>query len=318
MLCSRLPFSAAEVLLYAGCLSLIIWTGVSVRRIVKGRMQGICVPRFHLAGRYVTWLAMWSGILILTYMLGCGINYHRLTFSQREGLAVSGAEREELVSLCEQLVRQINESAGAVQRRDDGSWKLTSDAPIRAKNAVERLGERYTSLDGDYPIPKSVLISRWLTVQQVTGIYSPFTMEANYNREVPAYEQAFSICHELSHLKGFMREDEANFIAWLACSYSDDPEFRYSGALTGFVYAGNALYRYDRELYIRLRKSLCDEANRDLTEVNRFWSRYDGKAAEAHEKVNDIYLKANAQSDGVESYGRMVELMLAYMRAAAV
>ena len=28
--------------------------------------------------------------------------------------------------------------------------------------------------------------------------------------------------------------------------------------------------------------------------------------------MNDVYLKANDQSDGVQSYGRMVDLMLEY------
>ena len=50
---------------------------------------------------------------------------------------------------------------------------------------------------------------------------------------MPYYNIPHTICHELSHLKGFMREDEANFIGYLACIGSDSPDFRYSGYLTG-------------------------------------------------------------------------------------
>ena len=32
---------------------------------------------------------------------------------------------------------------------------------------------------------------------------------------------------------------------------------------------------------------------------------------DASENINDTYLKANGQDDGVNSYGRMVELMIA-------
>jgi len=39
-----------------------------------------------------------------------------------------------------------------------------------------------------------------------------------------------------------MREDEANFIAFLACLQSDDPEFRYSGVYLASVHAMNALW----------------------------------------------------------------------------
>ena len=47
---------------------------------------------------------------------------------------------------------------------------------------------------------------------------------------------------------------------------------------------------------------------------DRFWDRFDGKVAEASTQLNDRYLKANNQEDGVRSYGRMVDLMLAYYR----
>ena len=88
-----------------------------------------------------------------------------------------------------------------------------------------RLGQSYPQLDGYYPYPKPLINSRLLSVQQLCGIYSPFTIEANYNREMPYYNIPHTICHELSHLKGFMREDEANFIGYLACIGSDSPDF---------------------------------------------------------------------------------------------
>ena len=43
-------------------------------------------------------------------------------------------------------------------------------------------------------------------------------------------------------------------------------------------------------------------------------TRSDGKVAEVQDKVNDAYLKGNGQSDGVQSYGRVVDLMLAWRR----
>jgi hypothetical protein len=45
-----------------------------------------------------------------------------------------------------------------------------------------------------------------------------------------------------------------------------------------------------------------------------FWKQFDGKVAEVSNKVNDTYLKVNKQEDGVKSYGRMVDLLLAQHR----
>ena len=108
-----------------------------------------------------------------------------------------------------------------------------------------------------------------------------------------------------------MREDEANFIGYLACTGSESRSFRYSGYLTGWVYAGNALAKADYDGFIELYKKLDEKARNDLEENNVFWDRFEGKTAEVSTKVNDTYLKAHSQTDGVLSYGRMVDLMLA-------
>ena len=66
---------------------------------------------------------------------------------------------------------------------------------------------------------------------------------------------------------------------------------------------------------------LCDALDErawvDLRGNNEFWARYDGKAAEVSNQLNDTYLKINSQADGVKSYGRVVDLMLAYARKQA-
>ena len=150
-------------------------------------------------------------------------------------------------------------------------------------------------------------------MQKLEGVYSPFTLEANYNREMPEVNIPVAICHELSHLRGYMREDEANFIAYLACLQSEDPQFVYSGAILALVHSANALYRDGAaEEYARIYGMLCETAQTDLAADRAFWKQFDGKVAEVSNKVNDTYLKINKQEDGVKSYGRMVDLLLAW------
>ena len=93
------------------------------------------------------------------------------------------------------------------------------------QNAMKGLANEYPQFKSWYPYPKPLIHPRLLSVQQLTGVYSPFTVEANYNSEIPAYNIPHTICHELSHLKGYMREDEANFIGYLACTGSEAGHF---------------------------------------------------------------------------------------------
>lgn len=303
-----LPFSVVEIGLYALILLCLVF---AVRNIRK--------PRRLLSGAFCL-----ISSLALVFTLNCGINYYRHPFSYNSGLDIQESSTEELYALCSYLADQINVSKEEMETAAPYEGQ-TADTPApgvrdlwdygtEARAAMEGLGLEFPELDGFYPRPKPLLLSRILSVQQLCGIYSPFTVEANYNREMPRYNVPHTICHELSHLKGFMREDEANFIGYMACIGSDSARFRYSGYLMGWVYAGNALAKADVDAYISLHRRLPQEAVADLMYNNDFWASYDGQVAEASSKMNDTYLKMQDQTDGVQSYGRMVDLMLAYYR----
>ena len=317
-LCGLVPFSLSEAGLY-GLILFLIWD------IVRNLRQPLKILS------HVFFLA--SG-LFLSFTLNCGINYYRTPFSYEAGFSTQPASSKELYALCEYLTVQVNkcieemENEEAVSSESGGislypglgqttktpapSWSYLREAGRKGQKAMAGLGALYPQLSGHYPYPKPLVNSRLLSIQQLCGIYSPFTIEANYNREMPYYNIPHTICHELSHLKGYMREDEANFIGYLACITSDSADFRYSGYLTGWVYAGNALAKADINGYSRLHEKLAPKAIADLTYNNSFWDQYEGKVAEASNQINDSYLKAHSQTDGVQSYGRMVDLMLAY------
>ena len=147
----------------------------------------------------------------------------------------------------------------------------------------------------------------------ITGIYTPFTVEANYNRDMVDYNKPFTMCHELSHLKGFMQEDEANFIAFLACEQADSVEFQYSGALLGLIYCGNELYARDQALYRSMAEQVSGQACADLQANNYYWDTYEGFVAQFSQKINDVYLRVNQQDEGITSYSRVVDLIVQHL-----
>lgn len=309
-LMSLFPFSVVEVGLYLLTLAAaagLLWILVrAARGQIRWSSAGLCVFRTVFFA---------TAALFFFYTVGCGINYHRTAFSAAESFVIAPSSREELAGLCRYLAEEINEAARDITVDENGCMVLPANASGTAREAMEALGEEYSSLQGYYPHPKGLWISRILSVQKIEGIYSPFTLEANYNREMPDVNIPVTMCHELSHLRGFMREDEANFIAYLACRKSGDAGFRYSGAILAFIHSGNALYRDGgEEAYWEIYDSLCDTARRDLSADSAFWRQFDGKVAQVSSQVNDAYLKANRQEDGVKSYGRMVDLLLAMYR----
>ena len=59
-----------------------------------------------------------------------------------------------------------------------------------------------------------------------------------------------------------------------------------------------------------LQKQYSEGVKRDLVADDDFWEKYNGKIQKISNTVNNSYLKSNGQSDGTESYGRMVDLLL--------
>ena len=286
-----LPFSAAEIGLY-------LLAGAAALYIIRSwrRPEDIGAHALFLAGA-----------LFLSYSLNCGVNYSCRPFSADLPYGREERTEEELAELCAYLAEQANRLA---------DWAGVSLTPgeyaAEGRAAMGKLGEEYPRQAGYYPQPKYLTFPWILSVQQLSGVYSPFTVEANYNNAMVSYNIPHTICHELSHLKGFMREDEANFIGFLACLESDSPAFAYSGYTMGWIYAGNALAKVNPEAYLQIRSRLDERILADLEANNRFWDRYEGKVADAAEAVNDTYLKANRQEHGVASYGMVVDLMLGW------
>lgn len=203
---------------------------------------------------------------------------------------------------------------------EEGTLLLDNiDVRQEAKKAMEKLGGKYPALSGYYPNPKPIFFSRAMSTVNLTGIFSPYTTEANYNRDVTPYVIPYTICHELAHVKGFIKENEAGFIAYLACSNSDSPQLRYSGALNALSYSLNALYRsVSTEEYQEVLRTVPPQALKDLQTNQAYWQEFNqgvrGAISETARAANDSYLRANAQTDGTKSYGRMVDLLLAYYK----
>lgn len=294
------PFSAAEIGIY-----LLIF--VSFFMLIKAFVKKYFLEFFMNVFLIAT-------VLFFVYCANCGVNYYRTSFAKSAGFDAQEYKVEELKNTCIWLTEKVNNLASQVERNEDGYMRLSINEEESAVDSMYCLGEIYPELQGFYPKPKGICNHWILSVQQLSGVYSPFTIEANYNTGMTDYNIPFTACHELSHLRGFMKEEEANFIAFLACTNSDLPDFQYSGYLLGWINSMNLLYRIDYESWEVIRSKLSEIVESDLKENSAFWNRYDGKVAEVADKINDTYLKANGQEDGVASYGRMADLIVIYYR----
>ena len=199
-----------------------------------------------------------------------------------------------------------------------------------ARKLMQQLGETYPQLTGWYPKPKAMFFSDFMCQQYMQGYFFPFSMEANYNDVMHILNIPATMCHELAHLKGFIYEDEANFIGYLACIQSEDPFFQYAGYLSVLNYLYNDVFKLKTENPAAYEEAALAvqpvDVSKQVWEDNIFvseeeWERINKKAlidTETVDKAADVFidmnLKVNGVSDGKVSYSRVVRLLLQYYR----
>ena len=312
---SVFPFSVGEILIVIGILILalaflILPFGLLVS---KGRLWG-------RTKKFYGFFAMLLNVIFLVQTVNCFILYQGTTLESKM-VSQDGYEVTELIALREHIVAKLNELGIQMKRNPQGDL-IYDEEEIKTGciKAMQQLGEEYPQLQGYYPNPKKLYFSKFASQQYLSGIFFPFSMEANYNGVMYLSNYPATICHELSHLKGIILEDEANFYAYLACIQSEDLFFQYSGYLSVFYYVENDLLSViSQEDYQTLTKVASYVYQDDIFLKEETWAEIEEKAVLDTETVDEISdtlteksLNLNGVEDGMNSYSRVVNLLLAY------
>ncbi len=253
--------------------------------------------------------------MVVIFQLFWGLNYYQPTlFSQLE-LNRQTVDVERLVETIEPIIKELDalrihldKSDKNVVQSELSSQELLNQAYIDFENGSKVLYFISKPVSPPKPIASSIIFS----YNGISGIYNPFTGEANVNTLNSQFMIPVIALHELAHQQGIAREDEANFIAYLIAMNSSSDFSRYSGNLLVLIHGLNNLKKIDPYRFQELYGTLSEGIKNDLESHRQLWKRYDGPLEETHMKVNDAYLKANGQRSGTMSYSEMIELYVAW------
>jgi hypothetical protein len=341
-LTSLIPLSIGEVMLALGVLiTLILLILVLTNVILKGKYS----KQVKGYGTFYAWL-----FLVVCYVmtLNCFILYHCSSFSEKymvqesesEMLVVSASDdaasmvnlletkedrtytKKELATLRDFVVEKCNALAGEIERDEEGVAYYEGDLIETSKQAMVKMGEEYDQLSGFYVTPKYLKYSGFFSQQNIMGYYFPFSMEANINSVMYITNVAPTVCHELAHTKGFIYEDDANMIGFLACINSDDKFLQYCGYLSVLNYVNNNFYESinkNSSIYknhVRISDQVADD---NIFLTRETWQEVEKKAVvktatvkKVSNTLMDTSLKLNGVEEGVLAYDGVVELLLKY------
>lgn len=304
-----LPFSIAEFVLISLILFVLFKFIQTMLKLARSRTE-----RQTIIFSFLKNIFIYISIIYFGFVAVWGLNYNRLPFSAIISLDVTPASVTDLEKLCEFLIERTNKIRESVHENQSGIAFLPNGISETFKSAAdgfESISSSYPVLGGKYGNAKGIYLSHLMSYTGITGVYFPFTGEANVNTAIPGFMIPSTTCHEMAHQRGFSREDEANYIAYLVCDSHADADFQYSGNLLALIYSMNALYQYDKDKFSQLTDRYSSGVIRDLCYNSQFWEKYEGPVEKLSTEINNTYLKANGQKDGVHSYGRMVDLLIA-------
>ena len=254
------PVALGELLMYLGAVMVLVGVLllpvylVLVSRCSAVRAMQADFPKaegFKRTGKYAGKalrhvVAYWklllfvAAVLLFIYTLNWVIPF-RGSILKVPGAVERGYTLEEVGAVRDHIVNMLNAGALEVERDENGrviyDRREMTEAVFRA---MRELSGEYVLLSGYYPPMKTALCSDFLEWMDIGGYTYPYTMEITWNEYCHDLYYPFLLAHESSHHQGYYQENEANFIAFLACTTSEDPLLRYAGYNEIYYYLSNA------------------------------------------------------------------------------
>jgi hypothetical protein len=295
------PFSVGDII-YLFVIGYLIYALI--------RLVALCIKKkFTQAGIFTLGIVIKVMAAILIFYLFWGLNYFRPSAGERLNLRDSTYTKTELQRVTTILIDSANATRARVTTAD---LKQSNDSIYSiATRAVIKLSNTNTEYHTYSPKIKPSLLTGLLNYIGTSGHYNPFTSEAQMNYEMPVFNRPFVASHEMSHQMGYGPEDEANFVGFVAATGSKDRLLRYSAynlAVNEFMHT----MRYtDTVVFKQLKTKISPQVLADFKEERMYWLSYQNKINTITSIFYDNFLKANNQPQGLDTYNRMVLLVMA-------
>lgn len=302
-----LPFSIGDVIYWI----LAIWLLAKIIKLIKRVFKKQARLSLLKTKTYPGAVALL--LIYISFNLLWGLNYNRLGIKQQLQLTPVKYSAKELVEIDSLLVEKVNESKAALLKQNK-KYASTKEIFAGVKQAYVIAGGQYPYLKYDKQSIKSSLWGWAGNYMGFTGYYNPFTGEAQVNTTIPKFLLPYTSCHEAAHQLGYAKENEANFVGYLAATSSMDTSFHYSTYLDLFLYAQANLHNVDSLQTKHFFKKLLPEVTSDLRELKEFSESHKSPAGPVFRWIYSIYLKNNQQPSGMLSYDEVTGLLIAYYK----
>lgn len=297
----KIPFSIGDLIYIALVGYLLISL---IKGIIKRKFFSSFLLKFLKVGL----------IFYVLFYINWGLNYFRQPINHYLQFKNTNYTDIELFNFTKKLIFKINEVQFAITKNDTiivnnpkTKKQIKQDVFRAYKNITLANAYNFNTLSN-----KHSLLSTPLTYMGFSGYLNPFTGEAQVNKNVPKNTYPATALHEIAHQTGIASENEANFVAYLTGTASNNLYYQYSSYLLALRNCLSDVYRKNPKEYKNQIAKLNYGVIKDIKNIQEFWLSYDNVTEKYFKIFYDYFLKANQQKDGIKSYNKMVKLLINY------
>jgi len=301
------PFSLAEALIAAAVLGTLACMAVCIYRIIKGKERLLSLYRMLITPLTLVLLAY----ALFSWLWGAF--FYIDDFAENVGLESKPVSAGQLAVVTEYFAQLANEYSYQVERDENGVCDADRSGILKSSAHIfDNVEKHFPQLAGEDVPAKGIVFSKLMSYLDFTGFFFPLTGEANVNMDFPPSLFASTVAHEISHQRGVAKEQEANFVAVLACLESGDPDYCYSASLLAYIHLGNALHSADYDAWEKIYRSLNDNVLRDFAADRAYWQQFETPVQDVSNTFYEGFLYSYDQHLGLKSYGACVDLLVNY------
>lgn len=259
-------------------------------------------------------IVLFVGGIFFIFHLFWGFNYYRKPLEKTLKLNTIYTESE-LYNATKIFVQRANELHTQLMPIDT----LSVDIPLTNQEIYKLTSQGYENVSYKFPqfklcvnSLKSSLYSRVLTYMGYSGYLNPFTGEAQVNRLPVGYHVPITATHEVAHQLGYSAENEANFIAYLVSTHHQNKYFKYSATLFALRYCLGEVQKVNQEKYDKFLSKIRKGILKNYKESSDFWKQYQNPLEPYFKASYDVFLKANNQKKGIQSYNYVTGMIINY------
>ena len=242
------------------------------------------------------------------------LNYNRTGIASQLKLEVKKYSLADLDTVTSAVQIKLNEYAALVTEEQRDSLNKKRRLFKESHRAYQYAAKQFSFLKYQPFSVKPSLFSYIGNYLGFQGYYNPFSGEAQVNTTVPRFIEPYVTAHEIAHQLGYAKENEANFVAFLACRSFPSAAFKYSLYFDIYNYAIGEVRRRDTALAKNYQQKLHPQVVSDIKEFRDFYRRYKNPIEPIVMWGYGHYLKANNQPAGKQTYNEVVAWLIAYYK----